>query len=178
MKRTPTNLRWLIAPFLLLLISSCRPNEGYPTQVDGWAPIYASVDSVKKIEGVAARSIESGGKIYIKDNILYQVESGQGIHVIDYSTPESPQKLKFIRCFGAQELSIMDNNLYTNNVNDLVVIDISDLNNVKLVGRKENLLRMVSTTPPESGYFECPDKSKGEIVGWQQKLLHNPRCRK
>lgn len=178
MKKTPTGSLWLIAPFLLLLVSSCQRDEGYPAQVDGWAPIYANTDSVKKIEGLAPRAIESGGKIYIKDQLLYQVENGQGIHVIDYSNPESPQKVRFIRCFGAQELSIMDNYLYTNNVNDLVVIDISDLDNIQLKGRKGNLLRMVSTAPPEDGYFECPDNSKGEIVGWQQKLLHNPRCRK
>ena len=178
MKRTHTHSRWLIIPVLLFLMSSCRPNQGYPSQVDGWAPIYASTDSIKKIEGIAPRPIEAGGKIYIKDNLLYQVEKGQGIHVIDYSNPASPQKLKFIRCYGAQELSILDNNLYTNNVNDLVVIDISNLDNIQLSGRKANLLNMISNAPPESGYFECPDKSKGEIVGWEQKLIHNPRCRK
>lgn len=174
---TPTISRWLIAPALLFFISSCRPDDGYPKNVDGWAPIYASTDSIQKIETVAARSIEDGGKIYIKDKILYQVENGRGIHVIDYSDPAAPQKLGFIRCFGAQELSIRNEHLYTNNVNDLVVLDISNLNDVKVVGRKENMLSIVSTAPPESGYFDCPDNSKGKIVGWERKLLQSPRCR-
>jgi hypothetical protein len=178
MKNIPTISRWLLAPAFLLFISSCRPNNGYPKNVDGWAPIYASTDSIRKIESVAARSIEDGGKIYIKDKILYQVENGRGIHVIDYSNPSAPQKLGFIRCYGAQELSIQDHYLYTNNVNDLVVIDIANLDNVQVAGRKENMLTMVSTAPPESGYFECPDKSKGEIVGWERKLLPNPKCRR
>lgn len=177
MKRLPTFRKLLFAP-LLLFISSCQPNNGYPTSVDGWAPIYASTDSVRKIEGVAPRAIEDGGKIYIKDGRLYQVENGQGIHVIDISDPSNPQKLKFIRCFGAQELSIMDDKLYTNNVNDLVVIDITNINNVQLAGRKENLVKLVTTAPPGEGYFECPDESKGIIVGWEQKLLNNPRCRR
>lgn len=178
MKRTPTSFRWLLAPVILLAISSCGTGQGAPTSVDGWAPIYASTDSVKKIEGIAPRTTADGGKIYIKDKILYQVENGQGIHVINYSNPSNPQKVKFIRCFGAQELSIMDNYLYTNNVNDLVVINIADLDNIQLASRKENLLRMVEEAPPSDGYFECPDHTKGVIIGWQQKLLNNPRCRR
>jgi hypothetical protein len=177
MKRSPTSKWWLLAPALLLVFSSCGENSGYPASVDGWAPIYAT-DSIREIESLPARSIEDGGKIYIKDQYFYQVENGQGIHVIDVSDPANPQKVKFIRCYGAQELSILDNYLYTNNVNDLVVIDIADINNAKLVGRKEGLLRMIDLTPPGEGYFECPDNSKGTIIGWEQKLLQNPRCRR
>jgi hypothetical protein len=177
MKKTPPLQRWLLAPLLLFALSSCDPQGGYPASVDGWAPIYAT-DSINKIESTAARSIEDGGKIYIKDNRLYQVENGLGIHVIDISNPSLPQKIKFIRCYGAQELSIMDDNLYTNNVNDLVVIDISDIDNARLIGRETSLLRLVDEAPPGSGYFECPDHTKGTIIGWEQKLIHNPKCRR
>lgn len=162
----------------LIFLAACGSRQGVPASVDGWAPIYASSDSIKKIESVDARSITNGGKIYIKDDILYQVENGQGIHVIDYSNPSTPRKLRFIRCYGAQELSIMNNYLYTNNINDLVVLNIADVNNVQLASRKENLLRMVEETPPAEGYFECPDHTKGVIIGWQQKIINNPRCRR
>ena len=100
------------------------------------------------------------------------------IHIIDISNPASPQKLKFIRCYGALELSIMDDYLYSNNVNDLVVVSISDMNNIHEVSRKASQLNLVATTPPGDGYFECPDPAKGTIIGWEQKLIHNPRCRR
>lgn len=178
MKTIPVINGWLLASLLLLAASSCNTKPGIPASVDGWAPIYASTDSVTKIEGISPRSVEDGGKIYIKDQVLYQVENGQGIHVIDYSNPASPQKIKFIRCYGARELSIMGNYLYTNNINDLVVLNIADINNVQLASRKPNMLRMVDEVPEASGYFECPDHTKGVIIGWEQKLLHSPRCRK
>ena len=177
MRRSPTLRSWLLAPVLLLSLSACEPTGGYPATVDGWAPVYAT-DSVMKVEGATARSIEDGGKIYIKDNRLYQVENGKGIHIIDISNPASPKKLKFIRCYGALELSIMDDYLYSNNVNDLVVVSISDMNNIHEVRRKASQLNLVATTPPGDGYFECPDPAKGTIIGWEQKLIHNPRCRR
>ena len=178
MKKTPTTARWLVAPLFLLLFGSCKPESSYPVDVDGWAPVYVSNEE-NTINATDARTTEHGGKIYVKGPTLYQVEAGKGIHVIDISDPNNAKKIKFINCVGAQELSIKDNYLYTNNINDLVVLDISDISNVKVANRKTGSLHMVdATAPPGTGYFECPEASKGVVIGWEQKNIKNPKCRK
>ena len=176
--------KWYVLP-LALLLSSCnlgnsRPVEPpSPEKTDGWKPVYASKDASGTIESQEAREIDKAGKIYVKGNTLYQVEVGKGIHVIDITDGNNPQKVKFIQVTGAQEMSIKNNNLYTNNVNDLVVIDISNINNVKLIDRVSGAFHLVDPTlPPASGYFECVDASKGTVIGWEQTTLYNPVCRK
>lgn len=176
-------------PLLLMSMASCdpfgsnrnrvRPSTESPAQVDGWAPVYASGTDVTLIKSMEPRSIDKGGKIYIKGDTLYQVEAGKGIHVILIKQPQSPQKVAFINVTGAQELAIKNNMLYTNNLNDLVVIDISRTDSVKLVDRVSSVFHMVDANyPPGSGYYECVDSKKGIIVGWEQKTLSYPKCSK
>lgn len=173
---------WLVLP-LMVLLTACGPRnnnvEPSPSEVDGWAPVYAKDGIVNTINSVEPKEIQNGGKIYVKGNTLYQVEVGKGIHVIDITNRNAPQKVRFINVIGAQEMSIKNDNLYTNNINDLVVVDITNINDVKLLDRVSGVFHLVDPTlPPAPGYFECIDAQKGVVVGWEQKVLHNPVCRK
>lgn len=175
----------LVIPAMLML-ASCDPFWGrgtsepvpqYPEEADGWAPVYKESGTSTVIKSMGPQTIEKGGKIYILGNTLYQVETGKGIHVIDISNPSSPQKQAFISVTGAQEVSIKGNYLYTNNINDLVVLNISNIQDVKLEDRISNVFHLVDPNlPPGSGYYECVDPEKGEVVGWEQKLIKKPRC--
>lgn len=177
----------LLALPMLLATASCDPfgtntrtrPQPSPAETEGWAPVYTSKDAAATIASQDARNIEKGGKIYVKGNTLYQVEVGKGIHVINIEDGNNPQKIKFIQVSGAQEIAIMDNNLYTNHVNDLVVLNIADINDVKVIDRVSGMFHLVDKSlPPSVGYFECVDASKGEVVGWELKTLYNPVCRK
>jgi len=167
---------------LLLLFSGgffigCNDN-GAPTEVDGWKPIYKSDIADIPISSQAPKPIEQGGKIYIKGNLLYQVERNKGIHVIDISDPSNPQQLAFISIGGASELAVKEHFLYSNNYNDLVVVDISDIHNARLQTRIANTFRFASIeVPPNLGYFECVDESKGDVVDWEYTTLHAPKCK-
>lgn len=179
---------WLMAPSLCLtiMLASCDPfgspgniDEPRPAEAEGWAPVYASADVSSTIEAKEAQPIENGGKIYIKGSRLYQVEAGKGIHIIDIQDGNNPQKLRFIQVTGAQEIAIMNNNLYTNNVNDLVVLNIADINNIQVINRVTDMFHLVDPNlPPTTGYFECIDPEKGVVVGWEPKTIQNPVCRK
>lgn len=186
MKKRILSARWAVLP-LLLLLTACDPYrtnprpqpEPSPKEVEGYAPVYATAEDAAKITATDVRPIEKGGKIYVKGNMLYQVEVGKGIHVINISDGANPQKVKFIHVTGAQEMSIMDNYLYTNHMNDLVVLNIADINNVQLVDRVSGMFHLVDPSlPPASGWFECIDASKGVVVGWELKTLYKPVCRK
>jgi hypothetical protein len=160
---------------------SCKPYDEPaiqpPAQIEGYAPIYGSNNTATTIKSAAPRDIEKGGKIYIKNDTLYQIETGKGIHVISIASPDFPQKLRFIEVMGCHEMAIIDNYLYTNNMNDLVVVDIQNINNVVEIDRIQNTFHIVDQNrPPGTGWFECIDPSKGDVIGWEMKTLHYPQC--
>jgi len=175
------------APAILLLglfaIASCiKPyvepvGPPAPEKTDGWAPIYDSSNTSKIIKAVAARPISKGGRIYVKDTILYQVEQGHGIHAISIAKKDAPFKLGFLEVVGAQEMAIIGNVLYTNNLNDLVAIDITDFGSPKLTDRISGAFHIFDANyPPGSGWYECIDSRKGKVVGWEIKSLNRPQC--
>lgn len=163
----------------MALFSACQPfdpdDNTPPKQTEGWAPVYSQ--TARAIKSTDTRNIENGGKIYIKDKRLYQVETGKGIHAIDISNPSDPRKITFIEIAGCQEMSVMGNMMYANNLNDLVTIDISDISNVKETDRRKDAFHILDRGhPPSSGWFECIDASKGDVIGWELKTLYSPKC--
>ncbi|MBK6619732.1 MAG: hypothetical protein IPH04_20430 [Saprospirales bacterium] len=145
-------------------------------EVEGFRPVYSQ--DWKSIQSLDPRPVGHLGKIYYKDSTIYVAESGWGIHVIDNSDPVNPQRIKFLQIPGCRDIAIKGNILYADNVTDLVAIDISDLNNIKLLKRVEGLYPEVDQTSPEAyeGYFECVDPAKGAVVAWETATLDNPQC--
>lgn len=144
----------------------------------GVRPIYADFDTWDEIISLPARPIENLGKIYYKDPYIFVNERFKGIHVFDNSDPTQPTPIAFIQIYGSEDIAISGNILYADNYTDLVAIDISDLNNVQVVNRVENLYTRSSKAFPEgySGYFECVKEAKGFVVGWEAAELLNPKC--
>jgi hypothetical protein len=171
---------------LVCLLYSCTPgsDRNLPAQVSGYVPVYSSAASAKSITAGPARPTVKGGKIYTTGNLLFQVEADSGIHVINYSNPASPQKLGFIRSILCKELSVRNGFIYTNNLSDLVVIDINNMSNVREVSRVAGVFPDLALQYPEKPnpnsweriYFECPDPKKGIVTGWQSTTIKNPKC--
>jgi hypothetical protein len=175
---------FLLPPIIACLLFSCYDSKrNLPESVTGFVPIYSSVSAAKAITAGPARPTVKGGKIYTTGNLLFQVEQDSGIHVINYANPASPQKLGFIRSILCKELSVKNGFIYTNNLSDLVVIDINNMNNVHEVNRVASVFPDLALQYPakdpntwQSIYFECPDPDKGIVIGWQQTTIKNPKC--
>ena len=177
-----------ITPFLfsLLLFTACDPGRfsSLPDSTEGYSPIYSTdVASLKAIKAEPARTTINGGKIYTVGNLLFQVELDSGIHIINYENPASPQKLGFIKSFLCKELAVKNGFIYTNNLSDLVVIDINNPADIKEVGRTPDVFPdLASQYPPklsgqfERVYFECPDSKKGTVIGWKKQTINKPKC--
>ena len=175
-------------PFLfpLLLFTACDPDRFSSTaaSAEGYSPIYSTdVASLKTIKAEPARTTINGGKIYTVGNLLFQVELDSGIHIINYANPASPQKLGFIKSFLCKELTVKNGFIYTNNLSDLVVIDINNPSNIREVGRTPDVFPdLASQYPPknpnqwERVYFECPDAKKGTVVAWKKQTINKPKC--
>jgi hypothetical protein len=177
-------IKALVFTILVCLLYSCdtRSDRNLPDEVLGYVPVYATGATVKNITAGPPRPTVNGGKIYTVGNLLFQVEVDSGIHVINYANPASPQKLGFIRSFLCKELSVKNGFIYTNNLSDLVVIDINNMNNVHEVSRVASvfpdLALQYPVIPNSSGtiYFECPDPAKGIVTSWQLTTIKKPKC--
>lgn len=170
--------------YLVLLLAmgfcSCIRNASDEFHVMGYAPIYMSRQDAAAIGIEASKPTVVAGKIYAYGNYLFQVEQNEGIHIIDNSNPQQAHKIAFLKVPAASELAIRANHLYTNNLDDLVVFDISNITSPQLVSRVENAFPQINQEyPPLNGvYFECVDPLKGIVIGWEQKQLNDAYCRR
>lgn len=165
------NRLWLL---VFIFFFACHQDD---VEVLGYAPIYGDTTIMAAITLQTPKPYETAGKIYVLGNILYQVETGKGIHITNISNPTQPQKTGFIEINGAQEIAAKDGYLFANNYNDLVILQVT-ANSVSVVKRLKNAFRLFTfpQRPPENGKFECPDPKKGIIIGWTKKKLINPNC--
>lgn len=160
---------------LALGFASCQPISTEQNNV--WIPIYMDSAAAKVISNKEAREVVNGGKIYLRHNYLYQVESGRGIHVFKM-VDQIPQPYTFFEVIGAQEISIRGNILYTNNGNDLVGINIANPESISEVSRVPEAFKLgANDLPPTPGFFQCVDETKGVVVGWEQVVSAEALCR-
>ena len=178
MKTTP----FYLLVFSLFFVFGCDVVEFQSTDpvgtVNGVRPIYASFENWDEIYSTDPQPIENLGKIYYKDGFIYVNERNKGIHVLDNTNPSSPTPVRFIRVVGSEDIAIKGNILYSDNITDLVAIDISNLEQVIVTSRVKDLYQESKKYFPEgySGYFECVDPEQGVIVGWEEAVLENPSC--
>lgn len=175
-------MKYLLTLFTLtVLVLSCNPDaplSDSPPVVTGVKPIYAANDDWQNIKVTDARSIKKLGKIYYKDEIIFVNESSEGIHIIDNSDPVNPVFLKFIEITGNRDIAIKGNILYADNITDLVTLDISDFDNIKVLNRVKDIYPLTVQSYPEGyfGPFECVIPTKGMVIGWEEAELVDPDC--
>jgi len=166
----------LFSLFAFLLFFS--GSTSYP--VEGYRPIYAPVSEARTVKALDARDVETQGKIYVKGDYIYIGDVNRGVHVVNNSDPSNPVKELFIQIYGNHDIAIKGNMMYADNMEDLIVIDISDIHNPAIVKRIEDVYDLPNQYYPENvawrTYFECADPDKGYVVGWVRDLLVDPEC--
>jgi len=170
-------MRYLYLILIFILFQNCDPVREYNYSGIGMKPIYANGDSIYDIKNVAVQPIINSGSIYSWNQYLLVGESNKGIHIIDKSDPSNPFKISFIKIIGNKNFSIADSTLYADNGKDLITIDIRNINSIQVLNIVKNSLQNDNVFPTNYiGYFECYDKSKGIVVGWDSVQLNNPKC--
>ena len=120
------------------------------------------------VDIVDPQPIDASGKIYAYQNYIFINDKYKGVHVIDNSNPESPMKISFIKIAGNVDISIKDNYLYADSIMDLIVLDISDLDNIQIVNRLENVLRdNIAWPAAEIFEWEDIDHDNEILIGWE-----------
>ncbi|MEQ8546853.1 MAG: hypothetical protein RIC03_03030 [Cyclobacteriaceae bacterium] len=120
----------------LVLFARCSQDCTETTTYFATTPVYGLVDSIRNaVEVQEPRKIEKPEKLYFKDDYIFLVESGLGIHVINNSDPRNPITERFIQIPGNHDVAIQDQFLYADSYTDLLVFDVSNVNGIKLENR-------------------------------------------
>lgn len=99
-------------------------------------PIFLSFDDLRApIISKPASTINKNGKIVLFNNYLLVNEPSKGIHVFDNQNPETPIAISFIPIVGNLDIVIKDSTLYADSYTDLVMLDISDMENIQYLNR-------------------------------------------
>lgn len=162
----------LLLPFLtLLLLVSCtddNSSDKYADYIVARPLVMSKTEFANSVDIIAPRPIEESGKVYTYKDYIFVNDKYQGIHVIDNRNPQQPVKIGFINIPGNVDISVKDDYLFADSLADLVVIDISDIDNITLVNRLENVLQGGIVFPFEANIVEDMDYDYETeiIVGW------------
>jgi hypothetical protein len=176
----PTSARLVSLALLLILLDSCKySNPPAPQPADrttGYRAVYISNEDLRTVTVQAPQPLLNPGKIYVKDGYLFVNDQQRGIHIFDNRNPAKPVDMGFLRIPGNSEMAIKDSTLYANNGPDLLAINIGNPANVRVVKRIENVFTTTSYPDARQVWFDCPDPSKGYVVGWERTTLTDPQC--
>lgn len=167
-----------LLPFAaLLLLNACQTHESIDDEkVMGYRPVYAPYTEIEKVSIEPARKLTNPAKIYVRGTFLFVNEFNEGVHVINNADPKSPKPIAFIKIPGNQDLELKDNVMYADNGLDLVAIDISSPQSVKILKRIDDVFPYPSYPPFQGVKFECVNPDKGFVVKWEYVELTNPKC--
>ena len=175
----------------ITLVASCwgiykrpPPDPFEQPKVLGYKPVYSNDSSILLPRLMTPQPVLHPGKIYVKGTLIFQNELGNGIHVIDNSTPAAASRIGYIRLLGNTEMSIKGNFLYANSFADLVIIDVSNWQNPVQVKRLKNAFQQGITAgiytfiplPERRVNYECPNYYTGIQTGWVKDSVDAFSC--
>lgn len=162
----------LILSLIVLTFASCDgndDNDGYADYLVARPLVMSKAEFTNSVDIIAPRPIDESGKIYTYQDYIFINDKYEGVHVIDNSNPQQPQKISFIKIPGNVDISVKDNFLFADSLMDLVVLDISDMNNIEQVNRLENVLYNNVFWPFEADIVEYEEYDYGTeiLIGWE-----------
>lgn len=121
------------------------------------------------------------GKIYAYGNYIFISDKDQGIHIIDNCDPKAPEAISFLKIPGNEDLSIKNNYLFADSATDLVVFDLSNILDIQIVERLEDVFSVYDyRIPNDAQYadFNNYDFENNIVVGWKivqerREFAHN-----
>lgn len=131
---------------LLLLLSGCLKDDCRNTYKI-YTPVYKTLSQIRaEMRSTTPKPLVETGKLYVFGNYVFVNELRKGIHVIDNTNPAAPRNLSFINIPGNVDIAVKGNYLYADCYSDVVVMDISNPQNIQPVRFLDNVI-------PENGGF-------------------------
>ncbi len=128
------------------------------------------------VEVMAPIPVRESGKIYAYKDYIFINDKNTGVHVVDNSNPAAPTKIAFIKIPANVDISVKDDFLFADSLTDLIVLDISDINNIRQVKRLEDVLYGDVVWPMEVDFFENKeiDFNNEILIGWETVTERRP----
>jgi hypothetical protein len=156
--------------FSVFIFSSCE--DSTYREYTGNSPVYMSYEDLRKPVSLEDNiTLRNPGKIYFKDNFIFIVEEQEGIHVFDNTVPSTPVKKTFISIPGVVDIAVSGFYLYADSYVDLVVLDISDMDDISTVGRVKDVLPYTVPATGNDLPMASIDEDKGVVVDWEVKKI-------
>ena len=88
----------LLLMALMTLFTSCEKEEEAGNVELVAVPVTSSVTDFRSSVAIQEpKEIEQAGKIYAYKNFVFINDVNRGVHIIDNSNPEAPQKIKYLK---------------------------------------------------------------------------------
>ena len=170
---------------LMIAIIGCNDSDDLPAGINEYliaVPLTTDLVSLKKeaVEVTDPVEINESGKIYAYKNYIFVNDMYRGLHVLDNTDPTAPKPIKFIKLEGNNDISIKNDRLYADSYGDLVIMDISDINNIGDIKRMENAIYQefwctvgFDVEWPQADAYDYAevDAQRHAIVGWETKTV-------
>lgn len=158
----------LMIALLVFTLPSCDSDSDYRL-VNIATPKFMTLDALRSsVEVTMPVPIITSGKIYAYENLILVNDLDAGIHIIDNSDPKNPIKVAFIKIIANIDMEIKGDYLYADSLMDLIVFDISNINDITEVARLKDVFPTYVPVPfMEDLLVDYGDYNPNEIVvGW------------
>jgi len=149
---------FLVAMMSLPMFNACKKDE-FKRSI--WVKKGQSVQDIRASFSVEApRAITHPAGVYRSGNLLFLLQENEGIGIMDITNPASPIDKAFIKLSSNSHVVVKSNVLIADNGVDLVSIDISDLNQIRLVNRIQNVFTEKWLNEQDSSVFVGYEEQK------------------
>lgn len=163
--------RFMQTLFILVTLSlffyACEDQRVQTVTWTEFEPVYMTQQEFDNAVSMdEPRDLVNPGKIYLYGQHLFINDINKGVHIIDNSDPSNPSKVGFITIPANKDIAVKGDLLYADSHSDLLVFDISNMQDAELIAREEGIFQVSATTFPGFPY-RSPDPSEGIVVDWE-----------
>ncbi|MES2411517.1 MAG: hypothetical protein V4535_08760 [Bacteroidota bacterium] len=169
----------LVVCIFSVLVSSCDSDDSPQDQAKFAVPTLKSLATIRANVSVSsARQTNSDGKIYVAEDYLFYIAKEQGVHVFNNTNPAAPVNIAFINLEGVHDISVKGNYLFADNFVDLLVFDISNIQNITLVRTVQNSIGFNPVFPDEAEFYDYTVVATGDqiLTGFTIELRDRPEA--
>lgn len=158
---------------MFFVLQSCNDEtDGEFVLVNVATPKYMTKEALRSSVRISSPiPIIESGKIYVYNDLVLVNDIENGIHIIDNSNPKSPKKVACIHIEASNDMEIKGDYLYVDSLMDLVIFDISDINDIKEVTRLKDVFPSYVVMPfMDDLLFDYKDQTPNAdeiIIGWK-----------
>lgn len=164
-------LNYLFLCLIGCFFVSCADDDANFEYVNVGTPVTITIAEMRASADILpAQTVAESGKIYAYEQYIFVNDINKGVHVIDNRNPQQPTRINFLKIPLNKDVSIKDNYLYADSGPDLVVFDISNINNIQMLERLENVIDFSPYTdlPADVQYFDWTNFNPDEdiVIDW------------